>query len=113
MIATGGPTGCGSRSSARAKPLAVRYATQSKFNRATNLLDDRSLPERQMRAGPAIGALFDPLGDLIGPGLGIERNVRREPPLEREAWLNYRADASLSARKWAKQLDCVSGAGRR
>jgi hypothetical protein len=34
MIATGGPMGCGSRPWARAKPLAARYITHSKFNRA-------------------------------------------------------------------------------
>jgi hypothetical protein len=35
MIATGGPMGCGSRPWARGKPLAARYITHSKFNRAT------------------------------------------------------------------------------
>ena len=33
-IATGGPMGCGSGPCARAKPLAARYITHSKFNRA-------------------------------------------------------------------------------
>src|SRR5215469_12364194 len=40
-IATGGPTGCGSRSCARAKPLAARYITHSKFNRAGKITADR------------------------------------------------------------------------
>jgi hypothetical protein len=31
---TGGPTGCSSRPCARAKPLAERYITHSKFKRA-------------------------------------------------------------------------------
>jgi len=39
-IATGGPMGCGSRPCASAKPLAARYITHSKFNRAFKIVID-------------------------------------------------------------------------
>jgi hypothetical protein len=46
-IATGGPMGCGSRPCARAKPLAARYITHSKFNRAQYF---EQLPSSSMRS---------------------------------------------------------------
>jgi hypothetical protein len=54
--ATGGPMGCGSRPRARAKPLAIRYITHSKFNRATSLGWRKSaLYREQLRAIAILG----------------------------------------------------------
>ena len=48
-IATGGPMGCGSGPCARAKPLAARYITHSKFNRApiASWLQEPARPNRE------------------------------------------------------------------
>ena len=62
-IATGGPMGCGSRTCARATPLATRYITHSKFNRADSLDAAETLARRP--EAPAVG---DGGAEMVDPG---------------------------------------------
>ena len=57
-IATGGPMGCSSRPSARAKPLVRRYITHSKFKRPplSNMRLDR-VPMRHLKRANLVAAV--------------------------------------------------------
>jgi hypothetical protein len=93
MIATGGPMGCGSRPWARAKPLAARYITHSKFNRARLCDTPHPRPARPSYISVLRGSLSRACGDAQGGSShrSLERHalvrpfrkgqrVRRRPP---------------------------------